>query len=566
MLLEEIEKRLTTILSWGCLVVTLVVTDRVSADPVNVSKMLALAITAGCCSAILIFARTQLLLTSKFLLALLSGFLLVTLFSIILSKSPWEKGFFGTYGRNTGFLTYLSLSIVFLAASLLIRSESYIRIIRSLILAGILNLIYCIFAIYDKDIFTWQNPYGKILGTFGNPNFISSFMGIFITALFSISLMSGMTLTYRIALIVLIFGSFYVIASSGSQQGGVVAIGGIAIVVFFLLRARFKNRIVIVTYLSVVSLSGLIAVSGMLQRGPLAEVLYKQSVSLRGEYWQAGINMGLNNPILGVGLDSYGTFYRTFRNESATVVPGMNTISDAAHNIFLDVFASTGFLGIALYLALIVYILSESLQFIKKTSQFDPIFVMLFSCWLAYQAQAVISINQIGVAVWGWIFGGLLLGYTRMAKLEQSNLLVLTFPDLLKLKKRVSNRELPASLVLGVFFGGILFLGAAMPNFYADAKLRQAISSGSFEKLFDAAKQFPLDSNRINYVASKISQDGISEQSVELIRIGLEKFPNDYGLLYSQFQISVPDSDEQRAIGKRLHSADPYNPDYFKFK
>ena len=285
MLLEEIEKRLTTILAWGSLVITLVVTDRVSADPVNVGKMLALAITAGCCISILIFARAQLLQASKFLLPLMSGFLLVALISIILSKSPLEKGFFGTYGRNTGFLTYLSLSILFLAGTLLVRSESYIRVIRSLILAGILNVVYCIFANYGKDLFTWQNPYGKVLGTFGNPNFISSFMGIFITALFSVFFMSGIKLTHRLALILLILGSFYVIASSGSQQGGVVAIGGIAIVIFFLLRSKFKNGIAVVTYLCAVTFSGLIAVLGMLQRGPLSDVLYKQSVSFRGEYW-----------------------------------------------------------------------------------------------------------------------------------------------------------------------------------------------------------------------------------------------------------------------------------------
>jgi O-antigen ligase len=566
MLSEEIEKRLTTILTWGCLIVTLLVTDRVTADPVNVSKMLALATTAGFCVAILIIARTQLLLNLKFIITLLAGFLLMALISIIVSGSPWEKGFFGTYGRNTGFLTYLSLSVVFLAGTLLMRGENYIRIIRSLILAGFLNLVYCIYAIYVKDLFTWQNPYGKVLGTFGNPNFISSFMGIFITALFSVLFMSGIKLAYRVSIVVLIFASFFVIASSGSQQGGVVAIGGIATVVFFLLRARFKSRIAVVSYLTVVSISGLIAVLGMLQRGPLVEVLYKQSVSLRGEYWQAGINMGLSNPVFGVGLDSYGTFYRAYRNETATVVPGINTITDAAHNIFLDIFASTGFPGISLYLAIIFYIFSKSLLYVKKSTQFDPIFVLLFSCWLAYQAQAVISINQIGIAVWGWIFGGLLMGYTRKAKLEQSNLVVPTFPDLLKLKKRATNSEIPASLVLGIFFGGLLFFGAAIPSFYADAKLRQALGSGSFEKLFAVANQFPLDSNRINFVASKISEKGIDQQSVDIIRIGLEKFPYDYGLLFSQFRISVPDSAEQRAIGKRLHSADPYNPAYFNFK
>ena len=566
MLTVEIEKRLTTLLAWGSLVVTILVTDRISADPVNVGKMLALSLSAGCCISILIYAKNQLLQESKLALQLLFGFLIVATISIIVSRSPWEKGFFGTFGRNTGLLTYFSLSIFFLSATLLRRDESYIRVIRALVVAGILNLIYCIFSINGFDVFTWQNPYGKVLGTFGNPNFISSFMGIFITALFSLFFMERIKLTHRAAITILIIGSFYVIVASGSQQGGVVAIGGIAIIIFFLIRSRIKSQIFAASYFFVLTVSGFVAVLGMLQKGPLAGILYKQSVSLRGEYWQAGINMGINNPLFGVGLDSYGVFYRAFRNASATIVPGVNTISDAAHNIFLDVFAGTGFLGLFFYLALFGYVLYESFLFIRRSAKFDSIFVLLFSCWLAYQAQTIISINQIGIAVWGWILGGLLLGYTRKVKLEQSNVQIVHFSNLLKLKKSAASRELPASLVLGIFFGGILLFGATVPSFYADLKLREATTSESAEKLYLAAKQFPLDSNRINYIASKISQGGINEQSVELIRIGLKKFPEDYGLLFSQFQISVPESDEQKAIGKRLYLADPYNPAYSKFK
>ncbi len=92
------------------------------------------------------------------------------------------------------------------------------------------------------------------------------------------------------------------------------------------------------------------------------------------------------------------------------------------------------------------------------------------------------------------------------------------------------------------------------------------MTDGTSESLYLAAKTFPLDSNRINYVASKISRDGINEQTVELINLGLKKFPHDYGLLYSQFQISIPGSKEQKAIGRRLHLADPYNPTYFEFR
>jgi O-antigen ligase len=213
--------------------------------------------------------------------------------------------------------------------------------IRFLILVGVVNLVYCMFAIFGFDIFTWKNPYGKVLGTFGNPNFISSFMGIFITAVFVIYFAKGISAYHRFAITFLIAIAGYIIRASGSQQGGVVALGGISIVFFLYLVSRSKNRYIVLCYSITILLSSLVAVLGMLQIGPLSSFLYKQSVSLRGEYWKAGINMALDNPAFGVGLDSYGTFYRAYRDESATVIPGMNTISDAAHNIFIDIVAST---------------------------------------------------------------------------------------------------------------------------------------------------------------------------------------------------------------------------------
>ena len=566
MLTTEVEKRLTTIICWGALLTTLLVTDRVSLEPANLGKMLVLATTAGATLSVILLNKKSFFSESKGQIFSIVGFISVALISMINSKTPWEKGFYGTFGRNTGFLTYLSLAILFLGASQIKRKENHFRIMRALLLAGLINMIYCLIASRGYDFFAWKNPYNKVLGTFGNPNFISSFMGICVVALLSIALSPVLFFIQRVMVIVVSLFGIYIIKESGSQQGGILVAGGAVIVIFFFLRSKFTNRYLNTAFV-LISTSGLVtAILGMLQIGPLTSVLYKESVSLRGEYWHAGINMGLSNPLLGVGLDSYGTFYRKYRDESAIIRPGINTIADTAHNVFIDIFASTGFIGLIFFISMILIILFYAFKFIAHSKNYDPVFVFLFSTWTLYQTQAIISINQIGLAVWGWVLGGLLYGYSKNLGSQVKTRESLEFNEFFKLKKSKVSKEVSAGLALSIFVGSTTFFLIALPVFYGDAKLRQALGNKSNEEVFRAATLWPLDTNRVVYAAVQISPDGVNQQTVDLVNLGLNRFPFDYGLLYSKFTLTEPDSPEHAELGRRLNQIDPLNPLYLEFK
>ena len=47
----------------------------------------------------------------------------------------------------------------------------------------------------------------------------------------------------------------------------------------------------------------------------------------------------------------------------------------------------------------------------KRKTEFDVIFATIVAAWVAYQAQSLISINQLGLGVWGWSLSGLIIGY-----------------------------------------------------------------------------------------------------------------------------------------------------------
>ena len=63
------------------------------------------------------------------------------------------------------------------------------------------------------------------------------------------------------------------------------------------------------------------------------------------------------------------------------------------------------------------------IRVVKRSERFDAYFVSLVGAWVAYQTQSFISINQIGLAIWGWILSGLIIGYeinTRVKDTAQS--------------------------------------------------------------------------------------------------------------------------------------------------
>jgi tetratricopeptide (TPR) repeat protein len=157
-----------------------------------------------------------------------------------------------------------------------------------------------------------------------------------------------------------------------------------------------------------------ISILGMLQIGPLQSLLYKDSVTLRGYYWRAGINMFLNNPLTGVGLDRYGANFNQYKDSQFVVERGFELMSSNAHNIFIQIFATGGiFLGIS-YLSILFYVSYIGLSGIKRLKGDRRVLLTgIYAAWLAYLAQAVVSIENLGMAAWGWVLGGAIVGISK---------------------------------------------------------------------------------------------------------------------------------------------------------
>lgn len=469
---QTAEKFQAKMLSIGAAFITVVVISGSVTDPVNVPKLLSLGVVATACMGITIFSSLRTRLRENKLSVLGAVLFLIALInSMIFSNSPLAQNVYGAYGRNNGFLAYVFLIFLFLGGLTLRDMASFRRVISALIIAGFVNLAYCLWVIVFGDFVGWSNPYGNILGTFGNPNFIGSFFGVFFSCYIALLLTKPANKLYVYSSVVIIPLTGFEIVKSNAIQGRVVAALGLAIVGFYYIRSRFSN-LAVTGYSVAGAVTGLLALLGALQIGPLTALIYKTSVSLRGQYWLAGWNTGESHPLTGVGMDAFGDWYRRARDEHALGLPGVNTVVNAAHNVPLDMFAFGGWPLFLTYLLLVGLTLMAIIRTTFRQKTYDPIFVSLTVAWFGYQLQSIISINQIGLAIWGWILSGCLIAYDSMRRksLKEEPISKTSHRKNVNLKNNSQQLHLP----LVATIGGIVGLIIALPPYSADAKWRSA--------------------------------------------------------------------------------------------
>jgi hypothetical protein len=558
------ERTVARVLGIGLGFVAVIVVTGSVTDPVNVTKLFALGGVAAAAAAVLLaFGLQELWANSKTLVIFVGLFLVAGLNAIINSDAPLTQNLYGAYGRNTAFITYLLLISVILSAAVLRREASFKYLIWGLFGAGLVNVAYCTWVIAFGDFIPWSNPYGNILGTFGNPNFIGAFLGLFAASMVAYSLKQGTSIAVRSGVSVVFLITVYAIIDSSAIQGRVVVAAGLGIVGFYFVRAKFEAMIIQSVYVIFISIAGTFALLGALQIGPLTKYIYKTSVSLRGEYWHAGWNMGSEHPFTGVGFDTYGDWYRRARDAQALILPGPNTTTNAAHNVPFDVFAFGGWPLFTSYLAILVLSVIAIIKVTVRNRRYDAVFVTLTTAWTCYQLQSIISINQIGLAVWGWLFGGAVIAYevATRARVDESQSVEQKGKNARVAKKKQGEVVISSTLIAGV--GAVIGLLIAVPPYSADVKWRTALGSQDVAKVEAALVPGYLNPSNSHKYASAVQlleSSRLYDLALKYAQIGVE-FNSDNFDAWRVLYLITKSSPEEKALAlENMKRLDPKNP------
>ena len=465
-------------------------------------------------------------------------------FVIFASSAPIEQQIFGKTGRGQGFLVEISILIITLISARYVELKRIHYLINGLLISVLISSIYSILQRFGLDIFAWYSRTNGIIGTLGNPNFQSALAALAIVPAASYIWQKGLKskiLSFALCLILI-----YTIYICQSTQGYIVA--ALSITVNLLIYLWYQNRLLFSGALLVSISSGLVSMFGMLNIGPLSSFLYKPSVTSRGEFMRTALTGANDNPILGVGLDSFGDVSQFYK--SAEDYAGINEFTDNAHNYFLQYAVTGGYLLAVLYLLLTLLALGSFFILQKNLGKFDLRLAAIFSVWVGFQAQSLISPGTIPLILWGSIINGSIIGLSVWGTQE------------------TDTRTLNANNLFKPFGYLLLFLGLLItyPYFNVDRLQLKSLNSQDALLAVKSAKAYPEANLRYSRIGIKLLESGLPDQALEVGRAAVKFNPNAITAWALILANSTAPMDERKKAQQEILRLDPFNDEIRKIE
>jgi O-antigen ligase len=317
--------------------------------------------------------------------------------------------FFGDIQRKNGLLSYISLLIIWLAIIFNFQKNLIERFEKVLLVVALICASYGVLQSYGLDFISWDNPYNSMISTLGNPNFAAALLACLSSYIFILIFDLKQNLVQKVLYLIVLLVSIFAIILSTARQGILAFLFGGSIGLYFLI--PLTKKLLRNTYVLSILIFAFFSVAGMLQHGLFSKFLYKDSISVRGYYWRAAWKMFQNYPLTGIGLDRYGYYFKEFREVGYPQRYGFTITSSAAHNVFLQFFSTGGLLLGFGYLSLVLLTLYFGYQNIRQsTGREKSVSNALLSAYITFLAQSLISIDNVGISIWGWSISGLICG------------------------------------------------------------------------------------------------------------------------------------------------------------
>jgi O-antigen ligase len=531
----------------------LLVTPYSSIDPINLPKMSALGVFSFTLFA-MVLSRLRSSNFSKYksLVILCLLFAAQLLLILVFSGRNLTESFYGIFGRNTASLTYLSFLIILFVSAVAASQFMISRFILMFLLLGVILLCYGAIQYFGLEPFPYVYTYeSKVIGTFGNPNFHSAFMGILGAMAFATVWNENTNKIIRFTSGLIFCLSIFSIYSTNSWQGFFNLVAGVGVAVILLAYQKGWRKL----GNSLTMIGGFViglVMFGLLNSGPLAGILSKASLTARRLYWEAALKMLSDRPFTGVGLDGFGDWFRRSRSADAIQLnPGL--ISDSAHSVPLEIAAGGGLPLLLIYLGLLGLTLYSIVKVVRHVSSLSFGFISITAAWFSYQAQSLISINQIALGLIGWSLSGLIIGFASSGENEGEG------EETRKISKVTPKRRGTLTFtsftapVIGLIVGCLI----SLPPFMASNKFYDGLKTSDARVIVEKAYSKPLERQRLLIAINILERNEFYQESLEMALYASDEFPDSYEVWTTLRSLTNASDVDKSQAAKELSRLEP---------
>ena len=171
----------------------------------------------------------------------------------------------------------------------------------------------------------------------------------------------------------------------------------------------------------------------------------------------------------------------------------------------------------------------------------------------------MISINQLGLAVWGWVLMGAINGIAFKSRIKVEDNKSKTdskgnaFRNKTPKKSLIAKNNSTAAIALGLLAGSVITL----PAFMADVNFRNALQSRSVQSLISAASAYPMDSVRSLQAVDILAGNNRMDEANALLNRILSNTPDFYNGWILKYKLSQVNSPEREIAAKKLLELNP---------
>lgn len=333
----------------------------------------------------------------------------LALLLLVSSGRSWDRdaSLWGLYGHYMfGAVPLLACAALFLASAAALRTASaQLDALRALLAAAALASLYAALQYQGWEPFArvGRSPGGQPWATFGNPLYLGSFLAM--AALASAGLALGGESAPRTGYALLAAAFAAALGLTGSRSAWLGLGAGLAALAAMAAAARVGRGRWAAALALPLAAAVLTAFASPHLRARLAAVRAEGAASARVAGWVSGLRIAREHPLLGTGPDTFLYAFPSRKNEVYHRAAGPGITHAHAHNELIQWAATTGWLGLGLYLWLLAAAGRASWSSLRASPR-PELTAAALAALAGLWAQSLLNFSSIGTSALAAILAG----------------------------------------------------------------------------------------------------------------------------------------------------------------